>query len=359
MNIKIKCNDEFITHILDENYKEIRVEKSNSFNVLLDRDYFIYFSILDKKSEVIRLSNLLTSLEVKYFDDKEKLEVNINSENYGEVKVIKLKDEKNLFFREDKEKVINILLPFNYDKNKKYGLILMFDSQNIYDINKVGKYTLLNDPYGGWQVDSTLSIVKEKYGKEYIVVGIEDADKYRATELTPSSKIYKFKEILKDLDEESLLDGEMDHFDDFINETLLPYVFNEYSIDMNEIGIIGASSGGLASYYIGLKNYLKYKFIFTFTPATGFIEDESLFEFYKNINMNDKLPYIFYYQGNKGFLENILYEVNKDLINNLVKSNYKKENIYEYIEESYDHNEVSWRFAFNYFVDVYLRKCGK
>ena len=58
-------------------------------------------------------------------------------------------------------------------------------------------------------------------------------------------------------------------------------------------------------------------------------------------------------------LENILYEVNKDLINNLVKSNYKKENIYEYIEERYDHNEVSWRFAFNYFMDVYLRKCGK
>ena len=32
MNIKIKCNDEFIAHILDENYKEIREEKSNSFN---------------------------------------------------------------------------------------------------------------------------------------------------------------------------------------------------------------------------------------------------------------------------------------------------------------------------------------
>ena len=35
-----------------------------------------------------------------------------------------------------------------------------------------------------------------------------------------------------------------------------------------------------------------------------------------------------------------------------------KKDIYEYIEESYDHNEVSWRFAFNYFMDVYLRKCG-
>ena len=51
--------------------------------------------------------------EVNYYDDKEKLEVNIDSDNYGEVKVVKLKDEKNLFFREDKEKVINILLPAN------------------------------------------------------------------------------------------------------------------------------------------------------------------------------------------------------------------------------------------------------
>ena len=204
MNLNIKCNNELITHILDENYKEIRIEKSNSFNLDLNNECFLYFDILDKKSEIIRISNLLTSLEVNYYDDKEKLEVNIDSDNYGEVKVVKLKDEKNLLFREDKEKVINILLPFNYDKNKKYGLIIMFDSQNIYDLNKVGKYTSLNDPYGGWQVDSTLSIVKEKYHKEYIVVGIEDADKYRATELTPSSKIYEFKDILKDLGEESL-----------------------------------------------------------------------------------------------------------------------------------------------------------
>ena len=359
MNIKIKCNNELITHILDENYEEVRIVDSYSIEVNLNKDYYLFFSILDKKSEIIRISNLLSCLEVKYLDDNKKLEVNINSNNYGEVKVVRLKDEKNLFFRDDKEKVINILLPFNYDKNKKYGLILMFDSQNIFDLNKVGKYTLLNDPYGGWQVDCTLSVIKEKYNKEYIVVGIENADKYRATELTPSSKKYEFKDILKDLGEENLLDGEMDYFDDFINETLFPFIFIEYNIDLKEIGIVGASSGGLASYYIGLKNYLKYKFIFTFTPATGFIKDESLNKFYRNIDFNRNIPYIFYFQGKKGFLENILYEVNKDLINNLVKSNYKKENIYKYIEESYDHNEISWRFAFNYFMDVYLRKCNK
>ena len=44
------------------------------------------------------------------------------------------------------------------------------------------------------------------------------------------------------------------------------------------------------------------------------------------------------------------YEILEDL--------HLENDVYEYIEESYDHNEVSWRFAFNYFMDVYLRKCG-
>lgn len=359
MNIFIKCNNDLITNILDKNYKEIRSVKGNYLDINLNNECYIIFSILDKKSEIIRLSNLLTSLEVVYDNKKDKLEVNILSESYGNVKVIKLKDEKNLFFRDDKEKVINILLPKDYNKDKKYGLILMFDSQNIYDLNNVGKYTTLNDPFGGWQVDNTLSIVREKYNKEYIVVGIEDADKYRATELTPSSRDYEFKDILKEVGEENLLDGEMDSFDDFINETLFPYIFNEYNIDLNEIGIVGASSGGLASYYIGLKNYLKYKFIFTFTPATGFIKDESLNKFYSKIDFNKSLPLIYYFQGKKGMLEELLFNVNKNLIDNLLKSGYKNELIDIYLEESYDHNEISWRFAFNYFMDVYLRKCGK
>ena len=45
MNIKIKCNDEFIAYVLDENYKEIREEKSNSFNPDLNNECYLYFSI--------------------------------------------------------------------------------------------------------------------------------------------------------------------------------------------------------------------------------------------------------------------------------------------------------------------------
>ena len=65
----------------------------------------------------------------------------------------------------------------------------MFDSQNCFDLNKVGNYTSKNDPYGGWQIESSIN-------DEYIVVGIENADKYRSIELTPSKKEVEFKDVL-------------------------------------------------------------------------------------------------------------------------------------------------------------------
>ena len=46
------------------------------------------------------------------------------------------------------------------------------------------------------------------------------------------------------------------------------------------------------------------------------------------------MSYIFYYQGKKGWLEELLYNVNIDLIDNLIKSNYSKDLIDEYIEEN-------------------------
>ena len=55
MNIKIKCNDEFIAHILDENYKEIREEKSNSFNP----DLFMTSS--NKSSEILVIAFSLSA----------------------------------------------------------------------------------------------------------------------------------------------------------------------------------------------------------------------------------------------------------------------------------------------------------
>lgn len=339
--------------------------KLNEIEIDLTKFKYLTFKFDNESSEIVVLSNNISKLILEYNKTTKKNDIyleHFNIDDYGKIEIVKLKDEKNLFFREDKEKTINILLPKDYDKDKEYGVIIMFDSQNIYDLNKVGNYTKKNDPYGGWQVETSLSILKEKYGKEFIVVGIENADKYREIELTPSTKLGKFKDVLLDLHEENLLKGELDYFGNFINETLMTYIQNKYNIDFNEVGIVGSSCGGLASFYLGLRDHLKYKFIFTFTPATGFIEDETLRKFYRKIDFKknkNQLPYIFYYQGKKGKLEELLFKLNSNLIPLLIEEGYPQELIDEYIEKNAEHNETMWRYGFNYAINKYIENRGK
>lgn len=350
----LEYNDVYI-HFLDKNKKEISKEViKDNLDVNLENACFCYFSLNELSSEIIILSKNVSLLVLNKDNDKINVSLSVKDEDdFGKVETYTLKDEKNLFFRDNKEKRIHVLLPKGYDRNKKYGVILMFDAQNIFDKNKVGNYTALNDPYGGWQIEASLSLLKDKY----IVIGIENADKYREIELTPSTKMGKFKDILLTINEENLLKGELDYFGDFINETVFPFIEKKYSLDLDEVGIVGSSCGGLASFYLGLRDYLKYKFIFTFTPATGFIEDETLEKFYDKINFvenKDKLPYIFYYQGNKGDLERLLFNVNQNLIPLLVNKEYPKNKIESYIEETAEHNEIMWRYGFNYAINKYI-----
>lgn len=351
----LKSNNNVYIHLLDNNKKEIKKELV-SFQMEIDENLykFCYFSSLEKKSEIIIISSNLSLIELKEEEDKINAFLGVyNESDYGKVETFILEDSKNLFFRADKKKKIHVLLPKGYSKEEKYGVIIMFDAQNLFSIDKVGKYTELNDPYGGWQIDASLASLDKN---NYIVVGIENADKYREIELTPSTRVVNFKSILYELNEEGLLHGELDSFGDFINETLFPYIEKNYSVNLNEVGIAGSSCGGLASFYLGIKDYKKYKFIFTFTPATGFIEDETLKDIYQKIDFKNKedLPYLFYYQGNKGELEHLLFEVNKNFILLLLESSYKEDLIESYIEETADHNEIMWRYGFNYAIKKYL-----
>ena len=362
---KIALNN-LILNLMNDNYQIISKKELdlnyNQIEIDLNKYKYLSFDFDDKKSEIVILSNNISKLVLEYNELTKTNDIYLsinNYDDYGKVENFKLIDEKNLYYRKDKSKNINVLLPRNYDENKKYGVIIMFDSQNIFDKRKVGNYTDKNDPYGGWQVETSLLNISRLYNFEYIVVGIENADEYREMELTPSQEYVKFKKELLSLEDNNLLNGKLDDLGNFINETLLPFVKSKYNVDINELGIVGSSCGGLASFYLGLRDYLNYKFIFTFTPATGFIEDSSLIELYKKIDFmknNDKLPYIFYYQGNKGELEHLLYTINQNLLSLLYENGYKKEQIDEYIELSAEHNETMWRYGFNYAIIKYIEK---
>ena len=363
MTIKLtkKCGwKKVYINVLDKNHQLLRKdelkfkEKVVLINLNLKKEKYFYLSNeKDYQTEIVIISKNLSEMYLEYNRKKKRYYIYLQSKNkyYNTVETLYLADEKNLFFREDKSKKIDILLPNDYNPNKKYGLLLMFDGQNLFDLNNVGQYTTKNDPYGSWQIDVSLNSLKEKLGKEMIVVGIEHTDILRTNELlTPSS----FGSLRDDgLFSENEKVGYIDYLDAFINKTLLPYIFKKYSIDTNNIGISGSSMGGLGCHYIGLKNLGKYRFILCYTPASALIVDKAWKEFYQKLDFKnniEKLPLFYFFQGRGDDLEKILALGNKKITTNLISNGYPKKLIKTYLEDSAFHNEVAWRYAFNYMI---------
>jgi predicted alpha/beta superfamily hydrolase len=130
----------------------------------------------------------------------------------------------------------------------------------------------------------------------------------------------------------------------------MPFIVKKYNVSLENMGICGASCGGLASLYVGLANIEKYDFIFTFSSALGILDNNLLNEFLSVFNLSSKecYPLIFSYCGNNDPLEKLLFKGDILLKNALISQGYPDSKIYEYYEESALHNEDSWRYAFNF-----------
>jgi hypothetical protein len=97
-----------------------------------------------------------------------------------------IKDEKNLAHRKDLSKTESVFVPSSYDGVTPHDVLYFFDAQNLFC--GAGHYTDNGDPYGSWQVDVVLSEIYRQYGKNIIVVGIDNADEYRSNELFMNPK---------------------------------------------------------------------------------------------------------------------------------------------------------------------------
>lgn len=366
MNLTIKKKvgwKKIYLHILNSKYqiiKEIKLDFINDschINIKDKKAKFIYLTNKIKKSQVLILSENLSSVILSYNRKSKSYKFDldtVNCNNYGKIQTIILEDKKNLYYRKDNQKIINIYTPSNFSKNKKYNLLIMFDSQNLFNQEKIGIYTTKNDRYGGWQVETSLENIKRRYQEEFIVVGIDNSDRYRSFELTPNQENWEMKRNYKKFF--NITNTHLDNLCAFIEETLLPYIKNHFQIT-NFIGIGGSSSGGLASIYCGLKIPNTFKFILSFTPAIGFATDSSVINLYSNFLVNQKdFPYIFFFQGKNGDLENILYRANKNFAKNLIKSGIPKDKIERYIEPTAYHNEDPWRYSFNYAMDKAIKQ---
>ena len=206
----------------------------------------------------------------------------------GHVDTFVLKDEKNLHYRKDKSKLVHVFVPKSYNKEETHEILYFFDAQNLF--SGAGEYTDKNDPYGGWKLDEALLDVQKKYGRNVLVVGIDNADEYRERELfMEPDKFGKLSELAKMIPQDTFVEGYLDELSAFIMETLHPYIKEHYVVKEDSIGIGGSSMGGIASFYIAMKELGFYKYNISYSPAYGLYEMSAFEEFFEKLDFKKNL----------------------------------------------------------------------
>jgi len=235
------------------------------------------------------------------------------------------------------EKAVHIWTPQNYDKNdntKKYGVVYMFDGQNLFNENSTS--------CGSWNVPQIMNM-----RGDYIVVGIDNGDKYRNSQLTPN--IGKTKEIYNAI----FSNGTGVFTAQLVVNKIIPYVNKNYNVftDKEHTVVCGSSSGGLESFYIGMTYSNVFGLIGSLSPAFVIYDDSVWNRFLKGVDINNA-PRLYLYTGANDIFEEELYpqiEHMKVLLDNNGYDAAKM--VYECRKYNY-HNEACWSGVFAKFVSL-------
>ena len=230
--------------------------------------------------------------------------------------------------------------------DRKYKLILAFDGQNLFSKRGVGNYTSRNDPYGSWQIDQTLSRIEKETGTPFLVVAMDNGNVYRDRDLTMSETFGKINR--KYADNKRFFHGKLETIGDVIVQDLFPFLKENYAIDWEDVGVIGASSGGLASYYMATKYRDRFSFVCSFSPALLLFKEEDL---KKQIEEEGNDPYFFFTGGSLSALEDAITDY---LVMVYPQLPLKKKEMR--IEKEYEHNEIAWRYLFASAISTYLEQ---
>ena len=153
-----------------------------------------------------------------------------------------------------KPRTVDIWVPTNYSKDKKYSVLYMHDGQMLFDAT-----TTWNKQE--WMVDEALNkLTSENKINEVIVVAIWNIPALRHADFFPKKPLLEltqaeqkliFEEAHKLNYQFNLEDINSDNYLKFIVKELKPFIDSNFSVftDANHTAIMGSSMGGLISMY--------------------------------------------------------------------------------------------------------------
>ena len=243
--------------------------------------------------------------------------------------------ERKSFDYEKRTKDVLIWTPEDYDASsaEKYSVIYMTDGQNLFDRSATST--------GSWGVAESALMMASNGGEKCIIVGIENADSWRDSELTPD-----LGEVLS----EDYKDGHGAYFCEFVVETVMPYINENYNVytDREHTHVCGSSSGGIESFYIAMEHPDKFASVGALSPAFLLYSDKTWVEYLSKKDFSENAPLVYLYCGNGSadLLEQQLYIGTKTMPDNLKMIGYPEDKVVIKLYEDGIHKEMYWRAIF-------------
>ena len=316
----------------------------------VDVDYSVYDRVIFNNGGNKQTKDLVIGAATSGYYGEDGI-FTMGTEDYGKVEYTTLTDTKNLSYISGGKKKISVYTPSGYTKSKKYGVLYMFDSQNLY-IAANGSDAEKNGSPERWAVDVAVTNLVNNGSDGVIIVAIDNTDGHRDQELTMSQAFGTVTNLAYNND---FRNGKLDELGNFMKETLMPWVKSRYSVDTSrkKTGIAGSSSGGLAAYYLGLRDNDLYGYIGAFSPANGLFKSSDWTKFYnsKKADFGKFKSKVYVYCGqNDHDLEDMLLPETKRIKSGLKAVGFSADDITENYVDGATHNEIYWRIAFTEFL---------
>jgi len=223
----------------------------------------------------------------------------------------------------DRTRKVRIYLPPEYDSSENhYPVIYMHDAQNLFD--DATAYS------GEWKVDEILNGLAKSHQLNLIVVGIDNGQDKRLTELSAW-----------DHPEYGTAEGQQ--YLAFITDQIKPYIDSNYrtKVDVANTAIMGSSMGGLMSFYAIYSRPDIFSKAGVFSPSFWYSPD--VFEFAKATSLPKSARLDFLVGTKEGG------EIVKDMqkmLSLIKQSGHPVRNVKSKVVDGAEHNEAFWSSEF-------------
>lgn len=260
-------------------------------------------------------------------------------------------------------RTVDVWLPENYSKNKKYAVLYMHDGQMLFDST-----TTWNKQE--WKVDEWSSkLQSENKTRDFIVVGIHNIPEIRWQDLFPQ-KAFSYlseteKQLIRNQRNEIKQGGDLygDNYLSFLVNELKPFIDSKYATRPNKENtfVAGSSMGGLMSMYA----ICEYPETFggaaclsTHWPGAAPIENnplpEAIFKYLESNVPNAETHKLYFDYGTEAL--DAHYPQYASKVDSIFKTNGYGSNYKNLKFEGADHSENSWNTRLNVPLTFLLKK---